>query len=56
MKTKFPTHIREKVSFSFVNQHNAERVAMALAFAGYYVRCPVSSSGYIVCVYTDRDI
>lgn len=54
-KQKYPIKIREKVAFNFAHQHNAERVIVALSFAGYYVRCSVTSSGYAVYIYTDRD-
>ena len=54
--TKFPIHIREKVSFTFVHEHNAVKVATALTFVGYYVRCVVTSTGYQVYVYTDREV
>ena len=54
--TKYPIKIKEKVVFTFVHQHNAERVVLAFLFVGYYVRCSVGSPGYIIYIYTDRDI
>lgn len=52
----YPIKVREKVQFTFARQENAERVALALSFAGYFVRCAVVSSGYSVYVYTDREV
>ena len=51
---QFPIKIRDKVEFNFMLKSNADAVALALSFAGYYVRCSASSSGYLVRVYTDR--
>lgn len=49
-----PIKLKEKVEFNFAIKSNADAVALALSFAGYYVRCSTSSSGYLVRVYTDR--
>ncbi len=51
-----PIKIREFVVFALAVRENAERIALALTFSGYFVRCSVSSSGYIVRVFTDREL
>ena len=55
-KIEFPYKVREKTFFSFAKEESAQRVAIALSFAGYYVRCTVGSNGYTVYVYTDREV
>lgn len=56
MKKEKEIKIKEKVIFTFAYLENAERVAIALAMSGYYVRISKSSAGFILWVYTNRDI
>lgn len=43
--------IEEFVVFSLAQQNNVERVAMALASSGYFVRITTTGTGYAVSVY-----
>jgi len=43
--------IKQKVSFEFAHERNAQNVALALCSAGYLVRIISSGIGYIVYVY-----
>lgn len=55
-KVEPPVEIRKKVEFAFARIDDMERVVVSLARSGYYVRCSQGSSGYIIHVYTDREI
>lgn len=53
-KTNNQITIREKVVFEFAYEENAKNVALALSFAGYYVKVGKYEGKYAVGVYTDR--
>lgn len=44
--------IKEKVVFDLGNYDNVQRVALAMALAGYYVRIRDEGTGYQVMVFT----
>ena len=44
--------LKEEIVFTFCHQHNADRVALALCSAGYYVNIKYSSLENEVFVYS----
>lgn len=46
--------VSEKVTFKLAYYENAQRLAMALMFCGYFVQARQNGTNYEITAYTDR--